>query len=59
VTLVYGDSDWSRPDERERTRALTSAAQLTTLRSTGHFSAVDNPSELARVILGTESSVNL
>ncbi|MGY4468123.1 pimeloyl-ACP methyl ester carboxylesterase [Bradyrhizobium sp. LB9.1b] len=22
VTLIYGDSDWSRPNERERTRAL-------------------------------------
>lgn len=54
VTLIYGDSDWSRPDERERTRSLIPAAQMVTLKNTGHFAAVENPSELARVILGSE-----
>jgi pimeloyl-ACP methyl ester carboxylesterase len=54
VTLIYGDSDWSRPNERERTRSLISAAQMVTLKNTGHFSAVENPSELARVILESE-----
>ncbi|PJG51243.1 alpha/beta hydrolase [Bradyrhizobium forestalis] len=54
VTLIYGDSDWSRPNERERTRSLIPAAQMLTLENTGHFSAVENPSELARVIMATE-----
>jgi len=27
---------------------------MVTLKNTGHFSAVENPSELARVILATE-----
>ena len=54
VTLIYGDSDWSRPNERERTRSLIPASQIVTLKNTGHFSAVENPSELARVILATE-----
>jgi pimeloyl-ACP methyl ester carboxylesterase len=54
VTLIYGDSDWSRPSERERTRLLIPAAQMLTLKKTGHFSAVENPSELARLILATE-----
>ncbi|KYH02129.1 alpha/beta hydrolase [Bradyrhizobium sp. DOA1] len=53
VTLLYGDSDWSQPNERERTRSLIPAAQMLTLKNTGHFSAVENPSELARVILAT------
>ncbi|WP_245474113.1 alpha/beta fold hydrolase [Bradyrhizobium zhanjiangense] len=53
VTLIYGDSD-SRPNERKRTRSLIPAAQMVALKNTGHFSAVDNPSELARVILGAE-----
>lgn len=53
VTLVYGDSDWSRPDERERTRALLHGPHVVTLENTGHFSAVENPSELARAILGS------
>ncbi|WP_235976711.1 alpha/beta fold hydrolase [Bradyrhizobium archetypum] len=54
VTLIYGDSDWSRPNERERTRSLIPASQMLTLKNTGHFSAVENPSELARVIMETE-----
>jgi pimeloyl-ACP methyl ester carboxylesterase len=54
VTLIYGDSDWSRTDERERTRSLIPAAQMVTLKNSGHFSAVENPSELARVIVATE-----
>lgn len=54
VTLIYGDSDWSRSDERERTRSRIAASQMVTLKNTGHFSAVENPSELARVILAAE-----
>jgi len=54
VTLIYGDSDWSRPNERERTSSLIPAAQIMTLKNTGHFSAVENPSELARLILAAE-----
>jgi len=54
VTLIYGDSDWSRPNERERTRSLIADSQMVTLKNTGHFSAVENPSELARVIVATE-----
>jgi pimeloyl-ACP methyl ester carboxylesterase len=54
VTLIYGDSDWSRTDERERTRLLIPASRMLTLKDTGHFSAVEHPTELARVILATE-----
>lgn len=54
VTLIYGDSDWSRSEERERTRSRIPAARMVTLKNTGHFSAVENPSELARVILAVE-----
>ncbi|MFA5958049.1 alpha/beta fold hydrolase [Hyphomicrobium sp.] len=50
VTLIYGDSDWSSPNERERTRALIPHARMFTLKDTGHFSAVENPSELALII---------
>jgi pimeloyl-ACP methyl ester carboxylesterase len=53
VTLVYGDGDWSRPEERERTRALLRDPQMITLKDTGHFSAVESPVELARIVLGT------
>jgi pimeloyl-ACP methyl ester carboxylesterase len=54
VTLIYGGSDWSRPNERECTSSLIPAAQTVTLKNTGHFSAVENPSELARLILAVE-----
>jgi pimeloyl-ACP methyl ester carboxylesterase len=53
VTLIYGDSDWSRPNERERTRALLPHARMVTLKDTGHFASVENPSELGRIILGS------
>jgi pimeloyl-ACP methyl ester carboxylesterase len=51
VTLIYGDSDWSRPNERERTRALLPNARMITLKDTGHFASVENPAELGRIIL--------
>ena len=51
VTLIYGDKDWSRVPERERTKALLKGARLVTLPSTGHFSSVENPRGVADVIL--------
>ncbi len=51
VTLIYGDSDWSRPAERERTRNLIPNARSIVLKETGHFSAVESPKDLARAML--------
>lgn len=51
VTLIYGDKDWSRASERERTKAALKRARLFTLPSTGHFSSVENPHGVADVIL--------
>lgn len=51
VTLIYGDKDWSRVSERERTKAALTNAQLFTLQNTGHFSSVENPHEVASIIL--------
>ena len=51
VTLIYGDDDWSRIPERERTRDLIRGARLIKLRDTGHFSAVESPHEVAKIIL--------
>ena len=50
VTLIYGDGDWSRPDERERTQALLHDAPMIVLKETGHFSALERPLELARIV---------
>lgn len=52
VTLIYGDKDWSRPAERERTRAALRNV-LFTLPSTGHFMAVESPNGVANIILGS------
>jgi pimeloyl-ACP methyl ester carboxylesterase len=51
VTLIYGDMDWSRAPERERTKAALRDARLFTLQNTGHFSAIENPKEVAIIIL--------
>jgi len=51
TTLIYGDKDWSRISERERTKATLRNARLFTLPNTGHFSSVENPQEVASIIL--------
>jgi pimeloyl-ACP methyl ester carboxylesterase len=51
VTLIYGDKDWSRLPERERTKAALKNARLFTLPSTSHFSSVENPRGVADRIL--------
>lgn len=56
VTLIYGDKDWSRVPERERTKAALKNARLVTLPSTGHFSSVENPRGVADIILSSSVS---
>lgn len=51
VTLIYGEKDWSRVPERNRTKDALKNARMFTLRNTGHFSSVENPKEVARIIL--------
>jgi pimeloyl-ACP methyl ester carboxylesterase len=51
VTLIYGDKDWSRIPERDRTKAALRNARLFTLQNTGHFSSVESPQEVASIIL--------
>lgn len=51
VTLVYGDRDWSRIPERNRTQGLLKNSRMVTLQNTGHFSSVENPTEVARIVL--------
>jgi len=51
VTLIYGDKDWSRITERSRTGAALKHPRMFTLAKTGHFSAVENPREIPRIVL--------
>jgi len=51
VTLVYGDRDWSRVEEREENHRRISDSKLVTLKETGHFSSLDAPEKVIEVIL--------
>jgi pimeloyl-ACP methyl ester carboxylesterase len=50
VTLVYGDHDWSRPEDREANRQSLPAARNLSLDRCGHFSCLESPQEIAGII---------
>jgi pimeloyl-ACP methyl ester carboxylesterase len=50
VTLIYGENDWSRNDERTRTLKKVPNAKLETIANSGHFLSVDNPNALKHLI---------
>ena len=52
VLLVYGDRDWARPAERERTRALIPNVEMKTIEGGGHFLPLDRPQELLDLLVG-------
>lgn len=56
VVLVYGDLDWSRPPDREGVEHLLPSVRTTVLQQSGHFTALDHPAEMARILLDTETS---
>ena len=52
VTLVYSDRDWSRPAERDQVARSLADVQRITLPRTGHFSSLERPDDVARILLG-------
>jgi pimeloyl-ACP methyl ester carboxylesterase len=50
VTLVYSQQDWSRAAERAQVARLVPDAETVTLPNTGHFSALERPADVARVV---------
>ena len=56
VTLVYSEDDWSRPTERDRVAHALTDVQRVTLPRTGHFSALERPDDMARILLGAIAS---
>ncbi|MGH7409454.1 MAG: alpha/beta fold hydrolase [Candidatus Methylomirabilis sp.] len=55
VLLVYGDHDWSRPEEREANHRSIPGAQMTIVKDAGHFLALDAPEALTQLILQAPS----
>ena len=50
VTLVYGDHDWSRPTDRQANIESVPAARDIVLHDTGHFTALEAPDAVARIL---------
>ena len=50
VTLVYSEHDWSRPAERDQV-ARQLGVEAGKVPGAGHFSALERPTEMVRVIL--------
>jgi pimeloyl-ACP methyl ester carboxylesterase len=50
VLVVYGDRDWSREDERQRTIKAIPGAKVETVSNAGHFLSLDRPERLAELI---------
>jgi pimeloyl-ACP methyl ester carboxylesterase len=51
VSLIWGDKDWSRLDEREHDRGLIPGVQVVTVENGGHFLPLDRPKELQELII--------
>jgi len=50
VTLVYTEHDWSRVAERQHVARLLTNADAVTVPGAGHFSALERPMEMVRII---------
>lgn len=55
VTLVYSQQDWSRPAERDHVAGLLADVKRITLPDTGHFSALERPADMSRILLQQRS----
>jgi pimeloyl-ACP methyl ester carboxylesterase len=52
VLVVYGERDWSYPEERRRTLDAIPGARAETVPGAGHFLPLDQPERLAELIRG-------
>jgi len=52
VTLVYGEHDWSKPEDRRLDHTRLPGAHTITIPATGHFSALESPKAVADIIAG-------
>ena len=51
VNLIYGESDWSKQDEKLNTRKALGLSSFHTMNETGHFSFLESPKEVSKIIL--------
>jgi pimeloyl-ACP methyl ester carboxylesterase len=56
VLLLWGDQDWSRPDERERDRQIVPRARMVTIKGGGHFLPLDRPDAVIEHLLAIQAS---
>jgi pimeloyl-ACP methyl ester carboxylesterase len=56
ATLVYSENDWSLPAERDRVASALADVQRITLPRTGHFSSLERPDDVARILVDAASS---
>jgi pimeloyl-ACP methyl ester carboxylesterase len=47
---VYSDEDWSRPAERDHVAGLLTEVERIILPNSGHFSALERPTDVARIL---------
>lgn len=51
VLLLWGDRDWSRPDEREHDRQIVPGAKMATVENGGHFLPLDRTDAVIEFLL--------
>ena len=55
VLLLWGDRDWSRPDEREHDRQIVPSAKMATVEDGGHFLPLDRPDAVIEHLLAFQT----
>lgn len=51
VNLIYGESDWSKQDEKLNTMKALGLNSFHKMKETGHFSFLESPKEVSEIIL--------
>jgi pimeloyl-ACP methyl ester carboxylesterase len=55
VLLLWGDQDWSRPEERERDRQIVPGVRMVTVKDGGHFLPLDRPNAVTEHLLAFQA----
>jgi pimeloyl-ACP methyl ester carboxylesterase len=58
VTLVYGDHDWSKLEDRAETAHLLPGSKVITLSRSGHFGSLEHPEEIAGILIKAARSAS-